>query len=193
MLAAASGGNPHQRPERFAAVPYVIQVDPNLQVRDRYGSVDSVPLLAQPDVPASVVTQLPGALTDRSFYAQVPGVPATEPALGHGWSSAAFAPYVLTSGHAPNSDDEIVVAGRPSAVASLWSPQADRGPTRGFIKRMPLGDRFGHIDREKLGFAAIGAVAAMASEVILLSSGPTAMKASRVGSRAISLICFVSN
>ena len=120
VLAAASGGNPHQRPERFAAVPYVIQVDPNLQVRDRYGSVDSVPLLAQPDVPASVVTQLPGALTDRSFYAQVQGVPATEPALGHGWSSAAFAPYVLTSGHAPNSDDEIVVAG-PATVGSRVS------------------------------------------------------------------------
>jgi len=120
VLAAASGGNPHQRPERFAAVPYVIQVDPDLQVRDRYGSVDSVPLLAQPDVPASVVTQLPGVLPDRSFYAQVEGVPAAQPALGHGWSSAAFAPYVLTSGHAPSADDEIVVAG-PATVGSRVS------------------------------------------------------------------------
>src|ERR1700733_10382821 len=120
VLAAASGGNPHQRPERFAAVPYVIQVDPNLQVRDRYGAVDSVPLLAQPDVPASVVTQLPGALADRSFYAQVQGAPAAQPALGHGWSSAAFAPYVLTSGHAPNADNEIVVAG-PATVGSRVS------------------------------------------------------------------------
>jgi putative ABC transport system permease protein len=120
VLAAASGGNPHQRPERFAAVPYVIQVDPNLQVRDRYGSVDSVPLLAQPDVPASVITQLPGAIADRSFYAQVQGVAAVQPALGHGWSSAAFAPYVLTSGHAPRSDNEIVVAG-PATVGSRVS------------------------------------------------------------------------
>ena len=46
VLAAASGGNPHQHPERFAAVPYVIQVDPDLQVRDLYGLVDSVPLCA---------------------------------------------------------------------------------------------------------------------------------------------------
>lgn len=120
VLAAASGGNPHQRPERFAAVPYVIQVDPSLQVRDRYGSVDAVPLLAQPDVPASVVTQLPGVLADRSFYAQVQGVPAAQPALGHGWSSAAFAPYVLTSGHAPSADNEIVVAG-PATVGSRVS------------------------------------------------------------------------
>jgi putative ABC transport system permease protein len=117
VLAAASGDNAHQRPERFAAVPYVIQVDPDLQVRDRYGSVDSVPLLAQPDVPASVITQLPGAIPDRSFYAQVQGVPAAQPALGHGWSSAAFAPYVLASGHAPSSDNEIVVAG-PATIGS---------------------------------------------------------------------------
>ncbi len=111
VLAAASGGNPHQRPERFAAVLYVIQADPDLLVRDRYGSVDSVPLLAQPDVPASVIRSLPGAIPDRSFYAQVAGRPAAQPALGHGWSSAAFAPYGLTAGHAPRSDSEIVVAG----------------------------------------------------------------------------------
>jgi putative ABC transport system permease protein len=117
VLAAASGGSAHQRPERFAAVPYVIQVDPNLQVRDRDGLVDSVPLLAQPGVPAAVIAQLPGAITDRSFYAQVQGVHGDQPALGHGWSSAAFAPYVLTSGHAPSADNEIVVAG-PAAVGS---------------------------------------------------------------------------
>jgi putative ABC transport system permease protein len=120
VLAAASGGNPHQRPERFAAVPYVIQVDPNLQVRDRYGSVDSVPLLAQPGVPASVIAQLPAAIPDRSFYAQVQGAPAAQPALGHGWSSAAFAPYVLTSGHAPRSASQVVVAG-PATVGGRVS------------------------------------------------------------------------
>jgi putative ABC transport system permease protein len=117
VLAAASGGGARQRPERFAAVPYVIQADPDLQVRDRYGSVDSVPLLAQPDVPAPVVARLRHTMPDRSFYAQVQGVPAAGPALGHGWSSAAFAPYVLTAGHAPRSDNEIVVAG-PAAVGS---------------------------------------------------------------------------
>jgi putative ABC transport system permease protein len=111
VLSAASSGGPHQSPERFAAAHYVIQVDPNLQVRDRYGSTDSVPLLTQPDILASVIAQLPGATPDRSFYAQVAGMPAAQAALGHGWSSAAFAPYVLTSGHAPAADDEIVVAG----------------------------------------------------------------------------------
>ena len=120
VLAAASAGQPQQRPERFAAAPYVIQADPSLQVRDRYGAVDSVPLPAQPAVPASVIAQLPGTIQDRSFYAQVQGAPAAEPALGHGWSSAAFAPYVLTSGHPPRSDNEIVVAGA-AAVGSRVS------------------------------------------------------------------------
>jgi putative ABC transport system permease protein len=121
VLAAASAGNPHQRPERFAAVPYVIQVTPDLQARNHYdGSIDSVPLPAQPDVPASVIARLPGAIPDRTFYAQVQGAPGIQPALGHGWSSAAFAPYVLTSGHAPRSDGQIVVAW-PATVGSRVS------------------------------------------------------------------------
>ena len=120
VLAAASGGSPHQRPERFGSVPYVIQVDPNMRVRDRYGSIESVPLLAQPDIPPTVIHQLPGAVPDRSFYAQVQGAPATQPTLGHGWSSAAFAPYPLTSGHAPRLNNEVVVAG-PAKVGSRVS------------------------------------------------------------------------
>ena len=112
VLAAASAGNPHQSPERFAAAPFVIQVNPSLRVRDRTGSVDEVPLLAQPAVPATVVAALPGTIPDRSFYAQVAGMPTGQPALGHGWSSAAFAPYALTAGHPPRADDQIVVAGR---------------------------------------------------------------------------------
>jgi putative ABC transport system permease protein len=119
VLAAASGGDARQGPERFAAVPFVIQVDPSLQVRNRYGAVDRVPLLAQPDVPAPVIARLPGAVPDRSLYAQVQGAPAGQPALGHGWSSAAFAPYVLTSGHAPTPTTRLSSPGRrPSAAVS---------------------------------------------------------------------------
>ncbi|HEY3879061.1 MAG TPA: ATP-binding cassette domain-containing protein [Trebonia sp.] len=44
-------------------------------------------------------------------------IPALTAALGHGWSSAAFAPYVLTSGHAPSSDNQIVVA-EPATVGA---------------------------------------------------------------------------
>ena len=111
VLAAADGGGAHRSPERFAAAPFVIAADPALRVRDA-GGVDTVPLLEQPDVPASAVARLPGATVDRSFYAQLAGVPAAQPPLGHGWSSAAFAPYRLSSGRPPRTDGEIVVAGR---------------------------------------------------------------------------------
>jgi putative ABC transport system permease protein len=130
VLAAASGGTAHQRPERFAAAAFVIQVDPNLQVRDRNGSLDSVPLPAQPAVPGSVIAQLPGATPDRSFYAQVQGAPAGQAALGHGWSTAGFAPYVLASGHAPRSAGEIVVAG--AATLGSRVPVVTAGGTRDY-------------------------------------------------------------
>jgi putative ABC transport system permease protein len=111
VLAAANGGGGHRSPERFAAAPFVIEADPTLRARDADGT-DTVPLLQQPVVPASAIARLPGATADRSFYAQLAGVPADQPPLGHGWSSAAFAPYRLSSGHPPRADGQIVVAGR---------------------------------------------------------------------------------
>ncbi|MDG4788129.1 ABC transporter permease [Micromonospora sp. WMMD1102] len=55
------------------------------------------------------------AVPDRSFYAQavVGGRPIGEPALadpqGHGWSSAALAPYRLVAGSPPVRPDEVVL------------------------------------------------------------------------------------
>ncbi|GAA3771310.1 ABC transporter permease [Plantactinospora mayteni] len=55
------------------------------------------------------------AVPDRSFYAQavLDGRPVGEPALGdpqgHGWSSAALAPYRLVAGSAPVRPDEVVL------------------------------------------------------------------------------------
>jgi len=114
VLNAASAGGVNQSPSRFGAVPFVIRADPSLVVRDRYGSLDSVPFPSQPAVPAAAVARFTGAARpDRSFFAEVLGVPTGGlPALGHGWSSAAFGPYRLVSGHAPGSLDEIVVTGR---------------------------------------------------------------------------------
>ena len=128
VLTAADGGGGHRSPLRFAAAPFVIQADPALRVHDADG-VDTVPLLEQPDVAASAIAQLPAATADRSFYAQLAGVPATQPTLGHGWSSAAFAPYRLSSGHPPMTDGQIVVAGRaaigrPVTVLTAGGPLA---------------------------------------------------------------------
>jgi putative ABC transport system permease protein len=128
VLAAANGGSGHRTPERFAAARFVIDADPALRVRDA-GGVDAVPLPEQPDVPASALARLTGATADRSFYAQLAGVAATQPPLGHGWSSAAFAPYRLSSGRPPRADDQIVVAGRaalgrPVTVLTAGGPRS---------------------------------------------------------------------
>ncbi|HXL96566.1 MAG TPA: ABC transporter permease [Streptosporangiaceae bacterium] len=114
VLGAAGAGGVQQSPSRFGAVPFVITAEPSLVVRDRYGSLDKVPFPSQPAVPASAVARFTGAARpDRSFFAQVLGAQTGGlPALGHGWSSAAFAPYRLVSGHAPAGADQIVVAGR---------------------------------------------------------------------------------
>jgi putative ABC transport system permease protein len=111
VLAAADQGNANQEPQRFAAAAFVIRADPGMQVLDRYGDLDTVPFPEQPDVPAAVSARLPAAIPDRSFFAQVQGSRPAQPALGHGWSSAQFAPYHLIAGHAPAAADQIVVAG----------------------------------------------------------------------------------
>jgi putative ABC transport system permease protein len=115
VLATATGGGAHQRTQRFAAVPAVIQAEPVLRVQDRYGTTEAVALPEQPEIPASVVAQFPAAKRDRTFYAQVPGDPADE--VGHGWSSAAFTPYTLMAGRPPVADDEIVLT-RPGRLGA---------------------------------------------------------------------------
>ncbi|MFC6023366.1 ABC transporter permease [Plantactinospora solaniradicis] len=77
------------------------------------------------------------AVPDRSFYAQAvrDGRPVGEPALsdpqGHGWSSAALAPYRLVAGSPPVRADEVVLdralALAPGATVTLLTAT---GPTR---------------------------------------------------------------
>ncbi|MFC5186657.1 FtsX-like permease family protein [Actinomadura harenae] len=105
LVLGAASADPHRLPRRFAAAPAVVQADPNLRLRDRYGT----PTAEQPALPASVVARFPGAALDRSFPVRTPGGPADQ--VGHGWASAAFAPYALVSGRAPGRPGEIVATG----------------------------------------------------------------------------------
>ncbi|MEN3615536.1 FtsX-like permease family protein [Plantactinospora sp. ZYX-F-223] len=63
----------------------------------------------------AAISGVAAAVPDRSFYAQavVDGRPVGEPALGdpqgHGWSSAALAPYRLVAGGPPVGPDEVVL------------------------------------------------------------------------------------
>ncbi|MFE9663249.1 FtsX-like permease family protein [Streptomyces sp. NPDC005955] len=102
-------------PERYAAAPVVVHS----------GAADPATFLeAAPFAPADTerltrrLAALPGvraAVPDRSFAAQAldGGRPVGEQRpgdrLGHGWSSAALAPYRLVSGRAPRQADEVVV------------------------------------------------------------------------------------
>jgi putative ABC transport system permease protein len=62
-----------------------------------------------------VIARFPGAVLDRTFYAQVEGGPTDE--VGHSWPAAAFARYRLIAGRPPGADDQIVVGGgSPSLV-----------------------------------------------------------------------------
>ncbi|MBE1489080.1 ABC transporter permease [Plantactinospora soyae] len=114
----------------------LVLVSANPQVPDRYAGTEVLvagPTVAEvsgtfperrpwsPRRAAELVDRLaaiPGvraAVPDRSFYAQavLDGRPVGEPAVtdpqGHGWSSAALAPYRLVAGSPPARADEVVL------------------------------------------------------------------------------------
>ncbi|MEU5974573.1 FtsX-like permease family protein [Streptomyces sp. NPDC047315] len=112
-LVLLSGGS--GVPERYAGTPVLVQSGPLDQATFHE---------AAPFAPAAVrrltsdLAGLPGvhaAVPDRSFYAQAVDGPRpldeqrAGDRLGHGWSSAALAPYRLASGRAPRAADEVAL------------------------------------------------------------------------------------
>ena len=98
-------------PQRLAAAPIVVTGDPAYHPPNGSGSV------AFPErqrVDAALVTKLAGTagvaqvIPDRSFPAMVAG--SKDVIGGHGWGSAALAPYQLIAGHAPTSGEVVVDA-----------------------------------------------------------------------------------
>ncbi|MFJ8631529.1 ABC transporter permease [Streptomyces sp. NPDC093568] len=87
-----------------------VDADGGPEDRMPWSKAEAEPLVAGLDKVPGVAD----AVVDRSFYAQAikDGEPVTdEGALesGHGWGSAAMAPYKLVSGRAPSAADEVVV------------------------------------------------------------------------------------
>ncbi|MDQ0835172.1 putative ABC transport system permease protein [Streptomyces achromogenes] len=118
LALASSPDAPGRGPERFAAAPVVVKGQDTLRVPTSIG--DRTQKLAQPRaVPADAVARLRdlGAVVqDRSFAVRAEGGPAG--LVGHPWPTAAFAPYRLDAGRAPEAADEVVVSGdwtRPGA------------------------------------------------------------------------------
>jgi putative ABC transport system permease protein len=139
LVLGAASDDPHRLPRRFAAAPAVVQADPNLRLRDRYGTPTAVPFAEQPALPAAALAAFPGAALDRTFPARLPGGPSDQ--VGHGWSSAAFAPYTLASGRAPARPGEIVttVGGRPGQRVLVHAADRDGFYTVVGTARAPAG------------------------------------------------------
>ncbi|WP_037858958.1 ABC transporter permease [Streptomyces sp. NRRL S-340] len=111
LALASSLDAPDRGPERFAAAPVVVKGQDTLEVPTSLG--DRTRKLAQPRaVPRDAVAKLRKLGTvveDRSFTVRAGGLPAD--LVGHPWSTAAFAPYHLEAGRAPEAADEVVVSG----------------------------------------------------------------------------------
>ncbi|PKT70444.1 ABC transporter permease, partial [Streptomyces populi] len=111
LVLASSRDAPGRVPERFAAAPVVVKGQDTLEVPTPIG-VRSQKLARPRAVPDDTVAKLRGLGTvveDRSFAVRAEGGPAD--LVGHPWSTAAFAPYELGTGRAPEAADEVVVSG----------------------------------------------------------------------------------
>ncbi|MFC8347903.1 FtsX-like permease family protein [Streptomyces sp. NPDC057280] len=105
LTLASSLDGPERAPERFAAAPVVVQGEDTLRVPTRIG--DRTQLLAHPrPIPPETVAALRklGPVTQDHTFA------VGDDLIGHPWSTAAFAPYHLTSGRPPRAADEVVAA-----------------------------------------------------------------------------------
>ncbi|WP_405828305.1 MULTISPECIES: FtsX-like permease family protein [unclassified Streptomyces] len=122
---AATLDAPQRLPERFAQAPVVVKGDDVLRVPTPNG--ERTRRLAHPKPVDRGLAQRLAALgrttEDRSFPVRADGAP--EQLVGHPWSVAAFAPYALADGRAPQSDEEVVTTGWAAPGTRLTT---DRGP-----------------------------------------------------------------
>ncbi|MBD2891163.1 hypothetical protein amrb99_00650 [Actinomadura sp. RB99] len=105
-------------PQRYAQAPAVVTAPVTVELKDDDGDPRAFPLSRPSPLTPQTVRALSGTgrtVADRSFAARLPGGPDAQ--VGHPWSTAAFTPYRLVKGHAPESSREIVVGGGdPSLV-----------------------------------------------------------------------------
>ncbi|WP_329388929.1 ABC transporter permease [Streptomyces sp. NBC_01351] len=125
LALAATLDAPERRPERFNTAAVVVKGNDTLRVESPIG--DRTRKLAHPKPVAPELARRLGALgattEDRSFPVRAEGGPGR--LVGHPWSVAAFAPYTLDAGRAPQSDGEVVTTGWARPGERLTT---DRGP-----------------------------------------------------------------
>lgn len=105
----ATLGLPERPPQRFAEAPVVVAaLDPEWDpARHDPGSRSLIQARGISDALATEVGAIGRTVPVRSFYAQLADGDTDQ--VGHGWSTAQFAPYALAAGRAPEADTEVVV------------------------------------------------------------------------------------
>lgn len=125
LALAATFDAPQREPERFALAPVVVKGNDVLSVATPIGERTQKLEHPGPVAPelARKLAALGPATEDRSFPVRAEGGP--KDLVGHPWSVAAFAPYTLDAGRAPNADGEVVTTGWARPGERLTT---DRGP-----------------------------------------------------------------
>ncbi len=122
-LLVESGWRYQGTPQRYAAaVAIVANRDLAVAGPEMFGEAESTTVLLPeggrvPDSLLAAIAAVPGvarAVGDHSIAVTAVASPGT-PAAGHGWGSAALAPYRLVSGTPPRADGEIAVDARLTA------------------------------------------------------------------------------
>ncbi|MGW4202209.1 ABC transporter permease [Streptomyces sp. NPDC004726] len=124
LALASSLDAPDRGPERFAGARAVVRPVDTLRVPTPVGDrtaplADPKPVTAQQARRAAAVGR---TVEDRSFPVRAEGGPRD--LVGHPWSTAAFAPYELSSGRAPKAEGEVAVTGN-------WAQPGQSIPTDG--------------------------------------------------------------
>ncbi|OLT34674.1 permease [Actinomadura sp. CNU-125] len=125
-ILAESGLRYKGTPQRYGDATAVVAQRELTITTEMFGETESttLPLPERGGVPGELarrIARVPGvatAVADRSVAAVVTTAPDT-PAMGHGWGSAALAPYRVVSGTAPRADGEIAVDARLAESGGL--------------------------------------------------------------------------
>ncbi|MEV7287869.1 FtsX-like permease family protein [Streptomyces sp. NPDC093252] len=155
LALASSLDAPDRGPERFAAAPVVVQGQNTLTVPTPIGE-RSQDLAAPRPVPGEVVAglrELGAVVEDRSFPVRAQGGP--EELVGHPWAVAAFAPYEIVSGRAPQGAREVVASGDWARVGERV--RTDRGAVTvvGTVRGLGFEDALFYADERAAEIAPV--------------------------------------
>ncbi|WP_026405066.1 ABC transporter permease [Actinomadura rifamycini] len=185
------------QPQRYAAATAVVAQRDLTITNEMFGETETatLPLPEPGGVPSELVRRLAGvpgvarAVADRSIPAAAADAPEV-PAQGHGWGSAALAPYRVVSGAPPRTDGEIAVdariaeAGRlrPGSAATVVaggtahrftvSGVVDAGETRGVAAALFFTDALAaRLDPDPRRVDAVGVLAERGADPAAVLAG----------------------